>query len=88
MRLGTPTSPATSDSVLKTLQDDPVRKDVTRIAADEPGVLKGLLKDAMDKALTGDKVRAVISAVLFDALTQGTLVDAVVSALKDYEGYK
>ena len=55
---------------------------------EDPCVFGSRLKDAVDDVLTRKMVRAVTRAALADALTQDTVIDALVSAIKDYEVYK
>ena len=55
-RAGVPAAPSTSDKILKALQDDSVRKEVARVAADDPSSLGSRLQAAVDDALTGDTV--------------------------------
>ena len=45
------------------------------------------LKTAVDDALTGNTVQMAIQAAVADALMQATVVDALVTALKDHEGF-
>ena len=42
----------------------------------------------MNDAFKGDQVRLAFSTAVADALTQTTVVDALVDAVKDHQGYK
>ena len=55
---------------------------------DSPSTIGRRLKDSVDKALTGDIVRAVIQAAMADTLTKATVLDALLDALKNHDGYK
>ena len=87
MKAGIPGALPTSDKILEALQDKTVRKAVAEIA-DEDGDIESRIKCAVDDALTGNKVRLTILAAVADALTKPTMVDSLVDALKDHEGYK
>ena len=55
-RVGIPAAPSTSGKVLQALQGKSVCKAVTEIA-DQDGGVESRIKDVVDDALTGDKVR-------------------------------
>ena len=76
-----------SDRVLQAREDKSVRKAVAEIANPYMGV-ESRIKHTMDNALTGDKIRRAIQAVVTDALTQATVTDSLVDAIKDHDGYK
>ena len=86
-KAGISAASSTSDKVLKVLEDTQVRKTVFEIA-DKDMSVESRIKCAVDDALTGDNVRLEISAAMADALTKATVVDALLDAPKEHEGYK
>ena len=72
--------------VLNVLQDEPMRIFVVYIEAEDRNMLWSLVKVTADDALTGDIVPMAIHAVMADAMTQGTVVEALDRALNDHGG--
>ena len=86
-KAGIPAAPSTSGKVLKASEEKHVRKIVAEIAEKDTG-LESRIKCAVGGALRGDKVRLAISTVVADVLTKDTVINVLVDALKDHEGYK
>ena len=85
-RAGISAAPSTPDKFLKSLEDRSVHKSVSQIVGQDGGV-ENRIKCAVNDALAGSKVWLAILNAVAEAHTQATVVNALVDARNDHEGY-
>ena len=81
------THPSKSDKVLKALQEEPLSKAVAQIDTEGSCTFGSRIKDAVYDAFTGETIQKALQVAMADTLTQSSVIDALVDALKDQESH-